>query len=141
MAAPSLRSVALAALCTIATFTDLHTRTVPNWLTLGTAVVGLALITALTPGRLPWTLLWATLPALAMLATVRKDSGHGGGDVKLAVALGVLVNIYVVPIIVAADLLAAGRMRLPGGPDAVPMAPYLATGSALLPLFVCVANL
>lgn len=72
----------------LATITDLRARLIPNWLTLSTAVIGLVANTYLHgPRALIVALLMAAFAA-AIFVPVYRMGGIGGGDVKLAIALG-----------------------------------------------------
>ena len=72
----------------VATITDLRARIIPNWLTLLTAVVGLVANPILYgPQALIWALLMAAFAAVVFLPVYRMG-GIGGGDAKLAIALG-----------------------------------------------------
>ncbi len=72
----------------LATITDLRARLIPNWLTFSTALVGLVANTYLHgPRALIVALLMAAFAA-AIFVPVYRMGGIGGGDVKLAIALG-----------------------------------------------------
>src|SRR5262245_2132815 len=76
----------------VAAVVDLRTRRVPNWLTLGTAVCGIAL-TASQSGAAGATAA-ATGLVVGMLVMLPGHilGGTGGGDVKLLAAMGTLLG-------------------------------------------------
>src|SRR5687767_2077545 len=89
---PAALTLAAVAAVTLALATDLRARRIPNWLTGGSALVGLLAgfwlhgppggLSALTGGLLGFALL---LPFYAL-------GGVGAGDVKLLAALGTLIG-------------------------------------------------
>jgi Flp pilus assembly protein protease CpaA len=72
----------------IATVTDLRARLIPNWLTVSTALIGLAANTTLYGARGFASALLMAAFAAAIFVPVYRMGGIGGGDVKLAIALG-----------------------------------------------------
>ena len=81
---------AIATLAVAASFIDIRTRRVPDWLTLPPVALGLAAFA----WRLHWTgvALWAAGVGgmAALLAVPWLLGGFGGGDFKMALALGAL---------------------------------------------------
>lgn len=88
-----LRFVALSALLVLAAGWDLRTQRIPNWLTFGGWGVGLilALITSATGGEAGALFFGMTATAGVMLL-LYLGGGVGGGDVKLALGVGVLAG-------------------------------------------------
>jgi prepilin peptidase CpaA len=79
----------------VATFTDLRTRRIPNWLTVSTLVLGFALNALISyPSPLEGVWLAAKGFALAFLLNLIMYMLHmtGAGDVKLLAAIGALVG-------------------------------------------------
>jgi prepilin peptidase CpaA len=85
-----IASALLLALVVIAGASDLHTRRLPNWLTLGGAVAGLICQTWPRggPGALDSSLGW--LLGCALLFVPFRLRGVGAGDVKLLGAVGAI---------------------------------------------------
>lgn len=90
---------------------DARSRRITNILTLPAIVSGLVLG---GPAAALWSLA-AALPALALWAR----SEAGGGDVKLAAALGALAGIVGAGAALAALAAARGALRVPFGPRAL----------------------
>ncbi len=129
----SLLPVALlAAIGLVATFTDISTRRVPNWLTLGALAAFLGL--AAWQGSLLAALFGALLTSGILLLADVLGGGVGGGDVKYAAAVGaalgpgpgLLCLLIAAALTVAVGLLARRRRE-----DFHPFAPSLAVASLL----------
>lgn len=99
-----------AVVAAIAAALDAHARRIPNLLTLPAIILGVALG---GPAAALWALA-AALPALALWARAEA----GGGDVKLAAALGALAGTVGVGAACAALATASGSIRVPLGPRA-----------------------
>jgi prepilin peptidase CpaA len=82
----------MAIITAIAAATDLHSRTIPNWL----VVIGLALGFGLNTYVYGWAGLWAAFLgfalALALYIPLYLLRAMGGGDVKLMAAVGALAG-------------------------------------------------
>lgn len=121
--APLLAGMVLLALLVAASYSDLRWRRVPNWLTYS-ALGWTLLLAALATPRTPASLLTG-VPAIdplqltdaltggavcfAGMLILYRLSGTGGGDVKLAAAIGALVGVQAgVSTILWCHLLAAG---------------------------------
>lgn len=77
--------------CAVASFTDVRERRVPNWLTFPT--FGLALILAITGGWQHFGIALLIAAGFLALGLALQSNGIlGGGDVKLLIAIGVLVG-------------------------------------------------
>ncbi|WP_321470819.1 prepilin peptidase [uncultured Paludibaculum sp.] len=103
---------ALAALVLIAAFCDIRSRNIPNWLTVGGVVAGLALH--------PYLAGWAGLKfsgggfglAVLMFIPLFVLRWLGGGDVKLMAAVGALAGAYNLFIIFIMDAILGGAVAL-----------------------------
>ena len=83
---------AVAAVTTAAAVVDLKTRRVPNWLTFGTAAVGVAMATANPGGIGIARALEGLLVGLVLMLPGHVFGKTGAGDVKLVAALGTLLG-------------------------------------------------
>src|SRR5919206_2942519 len=81
-----------AAVAGVAAWTDLRWRRIPNWLTLGTAILGLAVNVALAGGPGALTALLGLGLGLALLLPFYVLRAVGAGDVKLLAALGAVLG-------------------------------------------------
>jgi len=101
-----------AALVLIAAFCDLRSRTIPNWLTLGGIVVGLAIHPYLTG----WSGLQFSATGLGLAALMFLPMFMmrwlGGGDVKLMAAVGALTGATNLIVIFIFDALLGGAVAL-----------------------------
>lgn len=118
----------------ISVATDLSNREIPDQISLGAALIlaVIALITASWGNFLGGALLFAIL----LLIAVASKGGMGGGDIKLALAIGLglgwklglvaLVLAFLVGGVVAIILLFSGKRG-----KEVPFAPFLAAGTLI----------
>ncbi|HEY3443923.1 MAG TPA: A24 family peptidase [Paludibaculum sp.] len=101
-----------AALVLIAAFSDLRSRTIPNWLTLGGIVAGLAMHSYLTG----WSGLQFSATGLGVAALVFLPifmmRWLGGGDVKLWAAVGALTGATNLIVIFIFDSFLGGAAAL-----------------------------
>ena len=122
------------------TLIDLDTRTLPDRLTAPAAVLGLALATALDPGReIERLIAAAAAGGFFLVAWYLRPGGMGFGDVKLVAVLGLFLGREVVVALLVA--LVAGvlvgvaimhRMGVAGGrKENVPFGPFLALGGVV----------
>jgi leader peptidase (prepilin peptidase)/N-methyltransferase len=137
---PRISGLVLVFLLLVVTFIDLDYQIIPNRLTYPGIAAGLLL--ALLMGR-PVAALLSAAGAAALIAgiVIVSRGGMGGGDVKLAGAIGAflgwpgtavaLFSAFILGGLVGVALLA---LRLRGRKDAIPFGPALAAG-ALVGLF------
>lgn len=122
----------------IASVTDLRNRLIPNWLVALAGMAGLALAAA--DGRVVPALaagLLAGAPFLA--ANLIRPEGMGMGDVKLVAVIGIYLGqtVWIALAIglglagLTGVMIALGRRQTPGV-TALPLAPFLALGVALV---------
>ncbi len=120
-----------------ASVTDLRHRVVPNRLTLGAAVTGLALAGAHSVSELGAALAAGIFVAAPLMAvSLARPDGLGMGDVKLVGVLGIFMGWLVLPALICGCLLAglAGVLmslgsRRPPSEVALPLVPFLTLGS------------
>jgi leader peptidase (prepilin peptidase)/N-methyltransferase len=134
--------VALGGACAAAV-TDLRTGIVPDRITQGTALLALALGVASGAAPAACAGAYAVGGALLVLHLLTRGHGLGLGDVKLGTAIGTglgaafggfaLVIAFVTGAAYGVSLLATRRARRT---DAIPFAPFLATGTLIS---VCLA--
>lgn len=116
---------------------DLDFRIIPNPLMLAGAVLAVALVAVVEPGKLPEHLIaGAVAGGFLLLAALAYPSGMGMGDVKLAAVLGLFLGRSVAVAMLVA--LAAGSLvgaviiarkgAREGRKTAVPFGPFLALG-------------
>jgi prepilin peptidase CpaA len=84
-------SVLLVGLLLAACWTDLRSRRIPNWLTIGGMLAGLAVRVAMGPGPVGNAVLGIGLAALLALPFFAMGA-LGGGDVKLLMAVGAFMG-------------------------------------------------
>jgi prepilin peptidase CpaA len=102
----------LAASVGTAAVIDIRTRRIPNWLTLGSAVAGLALAATGASGISPgWSLLGLIAGGLLMMP------GHvlgatGAGDVKLLAAVGAIVGLGSIGMVFLWSAIAGGILAI-----------------------------
>ncbi len=137
--AAMLAAMLLTSTVAVASVTDLRRRVIPNHLTAGAGLAGVALagFEGGAAGALAATAfgVMAALPLL-VVALARPD-GMGMGDVKLVAVIGVYLGITAWTALLIALGIAAltGAMislstRTPPGQTALPLAPFLAVGAA-----------
>jgi prepilin peptidase CpaA len=83
---------AVVAVTTAAAVVDLRTRRVPNWLTFGTAALGVTMATAQAGGIGVAGALGGLLVGLVLMLPGHVFGKTGAGDVKLLAALGTLLG-------------------------------------------------
>lgn len=86
MVAAAIRFVLVAVLLGIASFKDIRTREIPDWISVGVA------LTALIGFRLDN--LWGMIVAVMFFAVALRTGKIGGGDVKLIAALSVGCGLW-----------------------------------------------
>jgi leader peptidase (prepilin peptidase)/N-methyltransferase len=126
-----------------ASLTDLRSRRIPNRLTLGSALFAVAVAAAQGPGRLALAAAAAMAVSLPLFAAAMvRPEGLGMGDVKLVAVLGLYLGWAAWPALLASLLLAgltgafvAVATRTPPGRMALPLAPFIACGTAAMLLF------
>lgn len=122
----------------IGTFSDVRTRIIPNWLTLGTAILGLACHTIL--GNFLWSVLG--LICGLMLVTIpnflQKKTFMAGGDAKLWAALGaclllkqMLVSWFYFSLVFGLVSIYKVFVKKEPGKSYIPLAPMIAVGTFL----------
>lgn len=89
-------SILVAAVVTVALFTDLKERKIPNWLTFGAAFVGIAINTVFYGFEGLGASLLGWIVGVALLVIPYLMKGIGAGDVKLMGAIGALMGIHFV---------------------------------------------
>jgi leader peptidase (prepilin peptidase)/N-methyltransferase len=122
------------------TLIDLDHQIIPNRIVLPGCVAAIALLAALDPGELPEHLI-AGVGAYVLLdvAAFLRPGAMGGGDVKLALMLGLFLGAAVVPALfvafLAGSLVGAVIMARVGIADGrkkgIPFGPYLALGGVV----------
>lgn len=129
---------ALVGMGAVATYTDLRTRLIPNWLT-GTGVLGV-LVWRIATGTGATGLAGAGM-ALAVLGLASLASRHppGGGDWKYAVVLGgalgpggALVTLGVTAVLSSGAGAVQALRHGTGWHTPLPLGPFLAAGSCLV---------
>ncbi len=83
---------AVAAVGVVAAVIDLRTRRVPNWLTLATAALGIALATLHVTRVTAAAAAYGLLVGVVVMLPGHLFGGSGAGDVKLLAALGTLLG-------------------------------------------------
>jgi Flp pilus assembly protein protease CpaA len=111
----------------IATFTDLKERRIPNWLTYGGIVIAVVLIFINQP--VMWYHLIGLIPAIAMFILKLWKNEFGGGDIKLALFLGLALGGIAPTFIfgfcfVLILIYKIVQMFVAIGSEAIPMAPF-----------------
>jgi leader peptidase (prepilin peptidase) / N-methyltransferase len=86
---------ALIAVLARATVTDIESRRIPNWLTIGASILGVLIGLVMHPTGVPAQIIWALGASLFMLVFAVLG-GMGMGDVKLAFVLGLFLSDHVV---------------------------------------------
>jgi leader peptidase (prepilin peptidase)/N-methyltransferase len=132
--------VALLATLAVASLTDLRSRRIPNRLTLASALVAVAASAAHGPGRLGLSIAAAAVVCLPLLvAAVLRPDGLGMGDAKLVAVVGLYLGWAAWPALLVSLLLAgltgasvAVATRTPPGRMALPLAPFIAAGTAAM---------
>ena len=122
------------------TLIDLEHRIIPNRIVLPGCAAAIALLGALDPGRLPEHVI-AGVAAYVLLdvAAFLRPGAMGGGDVKLALMLGLFLGRAVVPALFVAfiagsiiGLAIIARVGLEKGrKTGIPFGPYLALGGVV----------
>lgn len=92
MASDPIVVTAVAAVTTAAAVVDLRTRRVPNWLTFGTAALGVTMATAHLGGIGVAGAVEGLLVGLVLMLPGHVIGRTGAGDVKLVAALGTLLG-------------------------------------------------
>jgi leader peptidase (prepilin peptidase) / N-methyltransferase len=122
---------------------DIDARIIPDVIILPSAVLGLALMVAIKPGRWVEWLAAGLGAALGMFLVgeiymrLRGVTGMGMGDVKMALCMGFYLGVAVVPALFIAFVVGAiGGVILMavtgrGGKTAVPFGPFLALGAVV----------
>jgi leader peptidase (prepilin peptidase) / N-methyltransferase len=119
------------------TLIDLEHRIIPNRIVLPGCAAAVALLGALDPGRLPEHLIaGAAAYVLLDVAAFLRPGAMGGGDVKLALMLGLFLGWAVVPALFVAFIAGSiigvaiiARVGLEKGrKTGIPFGPYLALG-------------
>ena len=137
---------AAALLCVlfIAALTDLETRRIPNRLTGGGLLAMIALTALFEPGFATERFLFALLVfAFFLAAALARPGGLGLGDVKLVAVIGAALgaaSIVAIGFALLISALVGAAIALARGwrharAVALPLAPFLAAGSALTLLF------
>lgn len=137
---------AAALLCVLftAALTDFETRRIPNRLTGAGLLVMIALTALFEPNFVAERLLFASLLfAFFLAAALVRPGGLGLGDVKLAVVIGAALgaaSVIAVAFAFSIGALVGAAIALARGwrharAVALPLAPFLAAGSALTLLF------
>lgn len=122
----------------IGTFTDLRSRIIPNWLTMGTAILGLAC------HAFHGNFLWSSLGLICGLALVtlpnflQKKTFMAGGDAKLWAALGaclllkqMLVSWFYFSLLFGLVSIYKVFIKKEPGKSSIPLAPMIAAGTFL----------
>src|SRR4051794_6165540 len=122
------------------TLIDLEHRIIPNRIVLPGCAAAIALLGALDPGRLPEHVI-AGVAAYVLLdvAAFLRPGAMGGGDVKLALMLGLFLGGAVVPALFVAFIAGSiigvaiiARIGLEKGrKTGIPFGPYLALGGVV----------
>lgn len=104
-------------LASLAALSDHRTRRVPNWLTLGGLLAAFAIRGAQGPSGLAWAFLGALASGAGVFLLYRKGRA-GGGDVKLAAAVGAMTTLGPVAVLAGFVLLRFHHPRIvaPFGP-------------------------
>lgn len=115
-------------LLAIAAVTDARTRRIPNALTIGAIVVGLAL--AVARGELAAAALGVVAGGVpALLASLGRRMAIGGGDVKLLAACGAIAGAVEVLVL---ELVAVAVLRMLPARIQRPLAPVVLASAAFV---------
>lgn len=122
----------------IGTFSDVRSRIIPNWLTLGTAILGLTCHAFL--GNFLWSLL-GLICGLALVTLpnfLQKKTFMAGGDAKLWAALGaslllkqMLVSWFYFSLVFGLVSIYKVFIKKEPGKSYIPLAPMIAIGTFL----------
>lgn len=152
---PPVVALSLTALLVLAVAGDLRERRIPNWLSLGGIVVGVAVHTALRGGDGAASALLGGLAGGLLLFPFYLLRGMAAGDIKLMAAVGAHLGPPLVAVAVLATLIAGSLLALAllyrnrqlrfaaldstAGAHSLAYAPAIAVGSAVaatLPLWL-----
>ena len=102
----------IVAVLTVATFTDVHSRRIPNWLVLPFFLAGIAVLSGLYGWYGAGQSLEGAGLALLIYGFLFWMGGMGAGDVKLGIAIGAWIGPYQLFIALVLTGLAGGAMAL-----------------------------
>jgi prepilin peptidase CpaA len=102
----------IVAVLTVATFTDVHSRRIPNWLVLPFFLAGIAVLSGLYGWHGAGQSLEGAGLALLIYGFLFWMGGMGAGDVKLGIAIGAWIGPYQLFIALVLTGLAGGAMAL-----------------------------
>jgi leader peptidase (prepilin peptidase)/N-methyltransferase len=133
-----LPAIVLLTVLAIASVTDLKARIVPNELTYTAALAGLSIAGVSSLAALGVSILAGlALAAPLFVVSVLRPEGMGMGDVKLVAVLGIFMGWQAWPALLSGLALAAMSGALiavsrgmPASAVALPLAPFLALGTA-----------
>jgi prepilin peptidase CpaA len=114
-----------------ASFEDLRTRTIPNWLTVAGLAAGIA-VAAPDGWRALWLALAGAAAGFALFLPLHLCGALGGGDVKLMAAFGSLLGPAGILVAAVFGAAAGGLWALAWllrGARAIPYAPAIAIGA------------
>jgi len=102
----------IVAVLTVATFTDVNSRRIPNWLVLPCFLAGIAVLSVLYGWHGAGQSLEGAGLALLIYGFLFWMGGMGAGDVKLGIAIGAWIGPYQLFIALVLTGLAGGAMAL-----------------------------
>ena len=102
----------IVAVLTVATFTDVNSRRIPNWLVLPCFLAGIAVLSVLYGWHGAGQSLEGAGLALLIYGFLFWMGGMGAGDVKLCIAIGAWIGPYQLFIALVLTGLAGGAMAL-----------------------------
>lgn len=113
----------------IAAYTDLKDRIIPNWLVLPGIVLLFCLNFVVNDNALKWTFFVGIIPAAAMFLTSLFRKDFGGGDVKLALLIGLALGgiapiMILIGTFIAMVLFKVLQLFVRIGSERLPMAPF-----------------